>query len=111
VGDTEGDEVTITIRRYTLRYDEPIHLDADDIRERWRFGVGDVDYRYEEVTDLEQFEEDLSRLSKAGVTGNIEVEAEYGELYRYVLYHDFVKMLEGIILWREPDMEDDDDEG
>lgn len=101
--------MTITVRRYTLRYDPPIHLDEDDIKDRWRFGVGDVDYRYDEVYgDLEQFEDDVRRLSKAGVTGNIEVEAEYGELYRFILYHDMVKMLEGIIVWREEGFEDEE---
>ena len=95
-----------TIRRYNLTMTE-IFLPKDDLHERWRF-TGDVEPRDLNI-DVTTFEEDIRYMSSLGyVDGWVEIEIEYGELYRYTLLGKNLNFLVGRIYWSEVDHDEDE---
>ena len=84
-----------------------VFVPKDDLHERWRF-VDDVEPR-DTTVDVTTLESDLRYMSSLGyVNGWIEIEVEYGELYRYTLLGKNLNILSGKIMWSEVEQDEDE---
>ena len=93
-----------TIRRETIYAPKGLSL-HDSLHRNWyiaNFGGSDVlRYKWDNVDDFAEFEDELRLISLIGCSGSVEVESERGEFYRFVLMGGWLMIYEGYILWSE----------